>query len=1260
MVGEYTAGFVIQSIKSAFSTTNYPLKDSALLDSAATIHIFNDMDRFNRFQQAGPEDFVYAGEQRVPIRGYGNVVIHTQGPRGWGCIELFDVALCENFPCNLVSLRQLHKRGYWWDNRPGFNCLRSSSNAIVCNLVDRYDQFVIEDIPSGIRRSAFVSRRHLYNSWTKRSPRKASARKWHLRLGHPGPQALEHLVNTSRDVRIKGPTTTECDDCAVSKIKRQIRRQPRDVGHRPGERLAIDFHDLEVNSDGQSSVMLITDRWSGFIWDYYLVTRGSMEIVAALRDLVGLLERQYQVKPRVMECDNEIIGPDVRRIPGTIPLDFLRARNIIVENSAVYTPAQNGGAEVSGSIIKTKARAMRAGAKLPRYLWVEIYRCAVYLYNRTPKYIYNWRTPYDRLHTYIAHRDGIVVEDRKPYQAHLRVYGCKAFAMTPDALAGNNKRQRLNPRAWIGYLVGYQATNIYRVWNPKTGRVISTRDVIFNEDETFSGNIEQLKDDLLHISSDELNKLLDQAEEPQTDPNTTAEEDQTGASIPQDDWEGLRGEDEDVIVRLSWEDHALQEGIVDAGAEESEVVPDQPAGTENSSGNSGSAEADREIPDGTEDQLQADADDQSKNSDARSRPYPTPVSLPPSALLAMSVREGVCETHDEKFKHDPAKEPIEVWKSAFVAGCQATPIGILADKVIDKAKFHRLMKNPLNLHRRDMPSLPRSHRDLAGHPMGSLFDTAEKEHLRSHQEMQSWTEVPKGDVRARGKHIFDCMWVYVYKFDKHGRFQKCKARLVVRGDQQSKSIHEETYAATLAGRSFRTLMAIAARFDLEMIQYDAVNAFVNAKLEKDVFMRMPPGYRKFGKILELQKALYGLRESPLLWQRELTTTLQGLGFKTVAHEPCCMTKEGIIIFFYVDDIVLAYKKKRESEVQSIMNNVRKKYKLTGGEPLQWFLGIEIIRDRERRLIWLSQSDYLDKIANLADQTERRHDTPMRREELVPYAERATLASIRRYQRKVGSILYAAVITRPDVAFAASRLARFNANPGPEHHEAADQVLLYLRKTKYLALQFGGEDVFIVASDASFADNTIDRKSSQAYAMRLFGGFIGWRANKQATVTTSTTEAELLALSQAAKEAMFVSRLIKELGIKLDDERIRIQCDNQQTIQLVNKDIAKLQTKLRHVDIHNHWLRQEAQLDRISVEYRPTADMIADGLTKVLTNTSFQKFVKQIGLADVSRHLESRRLRDIREQDLIQKQEQLEADYETAPVSALTASTGGAC
>src|SRR5204863_6375494 len=141
----------------------------------------------------------------------------------------------------------------------------------------------------------------------------------------------------------------------------------------------------------------------------------------------------------------------------------------------------------------------------------------------------------------------------------------------------------------------------------------------------------------------------------------------------------------------------------------------------------------------------------------------------------------------------------------------------------------------------------------------------------------------------------------------------------------------------------------------------------------------------------------------------------------------------------------------------------------------------------------------------------------------------------------------------------------------KHHEGADRVLHYLKNTHSLALEYGGDNHFRMASNASFADNSIDRKSSQAYTMKLFGGVIGWRASKQETVTMSTTEAELLVLSQAAKEALFISKLIKELKVKLDNNHIKIEYDNKQTIHLVTEEIAVLQTKLRHVDIHNHWL-----------------------------------------------------------------------------------------
>src|SRR5436305_8826202 len=121
--------------------------------------------------------------------------------------------------------------------------------------------------------------------------------------------------------------------------------------------------------------------------------------------------------------------------------------------------------------------------------------------------------------------------------------------------------------------------------------------------------------------------------------------------------------------------------------------------------------------------------------------------------------------------------------------------------------------------------------------MGQLFEQAEEDHLKSYHEMKSWIKVQRNSI-AKKQQVLNCMWVYLYKFNKHGRFLKCKARLVVRGDQQA-HLRESTYVATLAGRSFRALITIAARFDLKLIQYDAVSAFVNAKLDEVVYMKMP-------------------------------------------------------------------------------------------------------------------------------------------------------------------------------------------------------------------------------------------------------------------------------------------------------------------------------------------------------------------------------------------------------------------------------------
>ncbi len=175
---------------------------------------------------------------------------------------------------------------------------------------------------------------------------------------------------------------------------------------------------------------------------------------------------------------------------------------------------------------------MREGSKLPSYLWPIITSAAVYLYNRTPKRMQQWKSPYERFYTHIAQQEGAVAEPRKPDQTHLRAYGCKAFAMTPTAQKREQRLQRFNPKAWIGYLVRYKSSNIFRVWVPATNKVISTRDVIFNEEEFFNGDLESLKDDLKDIQEGELVALLKKVTLSEAEPGDADDLEEADFAIP--------------------------------------------------------------------------------------------------------------------------------------------------------------------------------------------------------------------------------------------------------------------------------------------------------------------------------------------------------------------------------------------------------------------------------------------------------------------------------------------------------------------------------------------------------------------------------------------------------------------------------------------------------------------------------------------------------------------------------------------------------
>jgi hypothetical protein len=297
-------------------------------------------------------------------------------------------------------------------------------------------------------------------------------------------------------------------------------------------------------------------------------------------------------------------------------------------------------------------------------------------------------------------------------------------------------------------------------------------------------------------------------------------------------------------------------------------------------------------------------------------------------------------------------------------------------------------------------------------------------------------------------------------------------------------------------------MAVMAKFNLEIIQLDAINAFVNANLNELMYMRTSPGFPVKNHVLRLNKALYGLQRSPLLWQKELSRALATCGFIIIPQNPCILIKSFVIAFYFVDNIMFYYRKFAQAEAKGAIKNLKIRFKIINLGEIKWFLGLHVLRDRQKRLLWLLKKAYVERVAErfgLAGHISRQPFTLILAKELHPSAETLTISFRNLFQKKMGLVLYAAMQTRPDIAFAPSRFARFNYCSNDSYMTLIDGIIRYLWAIRGYIIRYNGQidggsksiKAFICYNNASFANYVINRKSSQDYIIMLFGGLISY-------------------------------------------------------------------------------------------------------------------------------------------------------------------------
>jgi hypothetical protein len=523
--------------------------------------------------------------------------------------------------------------------------------------------------------------------------------------------------------------------------------------------------------------------------------------------------------------------------------------------------------------------------------------------------------------------------------------------------------------------------------------------------------------------------------------------------------------------------------------------------------------------------------------------------------------------------------------------------------------------------------IPQSYNEAIRHPDSTLWEVAIGAELDSLAQQCVFTPA----TPPPGRKAIGCRWVFDTKRDSNNIIVRHKARLVVQGFKQKEGIdYFETFSPTVKIKSIKYLLAIAAQEDLEIKQLDFVTAFLNASLKEDIYINIPQGYTENlhgHTALKLNKALYGLKQASREWWLELDQFLNSLGYHASALDECLYMKvvgdHRIYLTLYVDDTLAIYPKNLESTWLEDKAKIAAKFQIKDLGDCEWILHMELKRDRLNRIITLTQKAYIEKVLQehgMDKYTTHCIDPFLTQDITVPpdkvQAKPLTREEHETYRSIVGSLLYAANITRVDIAYIVGVLARYCSNPMNYHLMAARKVLRYLRGTTDYQLIFKGSSQstsrynLVIYTDSSWGDNKDDRKGTGGHLSTINGCPIAWQSKKHSTTPLSSTEAEYYALSSAVREALFLRqwfRVYRGQLLQIPIETVEIKCDNVGAIHM--SDHSTNHNRTKHVDIQHYFIREHVHQNKVRISYIKSADQLADILTKAMKTPNFRRLTK---------------------------------------------------
>ena len=513
---------------------------------------------------------------------------------------------------------------------------------------------------------------------------------------------------------------------------------------------------------------------------------------------------------------------------------------------------------------------------------------------------------------------------------------------------------------------------------------------------------------------------------------------------------------------------------------------------------------------------------------------------------------------------------------------------------------------------------PKSIEEAITCPESTKWLQAMETEMRSLKSNDVWelVELPAGKKAVGSK------WVYKVKTGADGSLERYKARLVAQGfTQKYGSDYDETFCPVVRQESLRALTALSVQYSLKLHQVDVTTAFLNGNLEEEVYMTQPKGFVTEGEehlVCKLKKSIYGLKQSPRCWNTALDSHLKEMGFTQSTSDPCIYVDAGGDVFYigvYVDDIVLAGR--TDNRIKEVKTALSRKFDIKDMGKLHHFLGMTVVQDEEQKSVWIGQPAYTENLLKKFGM----HDckpvsTPMDiGSKLVIATDEDVCVDQQLYQSAIGSLMYLSVSSRPDITYAVGNLARFSSKPTKEHWTALKRVLRYLKGTMKHGILYSqkGSGECVGYSDADWAGDINDRKSTSGYVFQISGGAITWKSKKQGCVALSTAEAEYIALSSAVQESVWLRRLTSELGSPPKTPTTIFE-DNQSAIAMTKN--PQFHGRAKHIDIKYHFIREQVNCGNVQLKYCPTGEMTADIFTKALSREQFCKLRDKAGIVEL--------------------------------------------